>query len=63
MAIVKETVGKFIHTYSDTGYRIKQVDTGLIYDDAMDIEEKEYTETEEKIMEDSMAMSMMDNLR
>ena len=49
--IVQEEMNGFIHTYSDEKYRIKQVETGLIYDDAMDIEKKEYVETEEKIEE------------
>ena len=52
--IVQEEINGFIHTYSDEKYRIKQVETGLIYDDAMDIEKKEYVETEEKIEEIAM---------
>lgn len=31
-------------TYSDTGHRIRNVNTGVVYDDAVDIEEKEYEE-------------------
>ena len=59
MAIVQEKINGFIHTYSDEKYRIKQVETGLIYDDAMDVEKKEYVETEEKI-EEIMMPNMMD---
>ena len=33
---------KLFRTYSDKGYRIKQVQTGIIYDDAIDIEESGY---------------------
>lgn len=38
-------------TYSDEGYRILQVETGDMFDDAIDIETSNYTyvETEEKI--------------
>lgn len=38
-------------TYSDENYRIRQIETGAIYDEAIDVENAEYTyeETEEKI--------------
>lgn len=38
-------------TYSDENYKIRQVETGAIYDEAIDVENAEYTykETEEKI--------------
>lgn len=38
-------------TYSDEGYKIKQVETGAVYDDAIDVEGAPYTyiETTEKI--------------
>ena len=38
-------------TYSDENYKIRQVETGVIYDEAIDVEGAEYTyeETEEKI--------------
>lgn len=40
-------------TYSDENYKIRQVETGVIYDEAIDVENAEYTyeETEEKIEE------------
>lgn len=40
-------------TYSDENYKIRQVETGVIYDEAIDVEGAEYTyeETEEKIEE------------
>lgn len=38
-------------TYSDEGYRIKQNETGVIYDEAIDVENAPYTysETDKKI--------------
>lgn len=38
-------------TYSDENYRIRQIETGNIYDEAIDVENAPYTyeETEEKI--------------
>ena len=40
-------------TYSDENYKIRQIETGAIYDEAIDVEGAEYTyeETEEKIEE------------
>ena len=44
---------KLYRTYSDDNYKIKQLETGNIYDEAVDIEENIYTyeETNEKIEE------------
>lgn len=38
-------------TYSDEGYKIRQIETGIIYDEAIDILESTYTyeETDEPI--------------
>lgn len=38
-------------TYSDEGFKIRQVETGIIFDDALDLESANYTyeETEEKV--------------
>ena len=38
-------------TYSDKGYKIKQHPTGIIYDEAIDVENANfsYTETDEKV--------------
>lgn len=49
--IITETIGDRIHTYSNIGMKIKQEQTGIIYDDAMDVPEKGYTyiETNEPI--------------
>lgn len=40
-------------TYSDKNYKILQVETGYIYDEAIDVESANYTyqETDEKIEE------------
>lgn len=38
-----------IHTYSSVGNKILQVDTGVVYDDAADVIEHEYEETDEVI--------------
>ncbi len=42
---------KLYITYSDEGYKIKQVETGILYEEAIDEENSEYTyeETDEKI--------------
>ena len=39
-------------TYSDEGYYIKQIETGNIYEEAVDAEDSEFTyeETDEKII-------------
>ena len=41
-------------TYSDENFRIRQIETNQIYDEAIDIESASYTyeETEEKIEEE-----------
>lgn len=38
-----------IHTYSDAGFKILQTDTGNVYDDAVDVVEHVYTETDQLI--------------
>lgn len=40
-------------TYSDAGLKIRQIETGLVYDSAIDVEDANYTyeETEIKIEE------------
>ena len=49
--LVQETEGKFVHSYSDAGYTILQVSTGIEYSDAMDLKDypQEYEETDHKI--------------
>lgn len=47
--IKTETVGNYIHTYSDQKMKIRQVQTGIIYDDAIDVASAGYTYTETDI--------------
>ena len=55
MAIVTEemTINDvvYIHTKSDSNKKIKQVATGIVYDDAMDLKtnQMEYEETDEDL--------------
>ena len=44
---------KLYRSYSDEGFKILQVETGVVYDEAVDTETANYTyeETEEKIEE------------
>lgn len=44
---------KLYRTYSDSGLLIKQIETGNVYDEAIDVENNDYTyiETEIKIGE------------
>jgi len=53
-----------IHTWSDTGYKLMQTETGILYDDAVDVPGKyTYTETETPIdaedIEDSEALRLI----
>ena len=55
MAIVTEEMTindvEYIHTKSDANKKIKQVATGIVYDDAMDLKtnQMEYEETDEEL--------------
>lgn len=46
---------RLYRTYSNKGYKIRQEETGIIYDEAIDVENSNYTyiETEEKIQNES----------
>lgn len=48
---ITEIIGNRTHTYSDSGFKILQIETGIPYDDAMDIIPCPYTyeETTQKI--------------
>lgn len=47
MAIKKETLENgLIRHYSDGGKMLKQVETGILYDEAVDLATSEYTYTE-----------------
>lgn len=41
-----EKIGDYTHTYSDAGMKILQNETGIVYDDAMDVPAMKYTYTE-----------------
>lgn len=49
--MIKQSIlrDKFIKTYSTRNRKVKQVDTGLVFDTAVDLKElvKDYEETEE----------------
>ena len=48
--IVRETLGDGrTHTYSDGGFYIRQLDTGVLYEDAVDSVAHDYEETDERI--------------
>jgi hypothetical protein len=44
-----EQIGDRIYTYSDVGMKILQVETGIVYEDALDVPESGYTYTETNI--------------
>lgn len=50
---IREDRVNLYRTYSDENYKIRQIETGAIYDEAIDVENATYTyeETEEKIEE------------
>lgn len=54
--IVKENVKigekDFIHTYSDEKFYIRKVGTNEVYEEAYDVIDYEYEETEDKIPEE-----------
>ena len=49
--ITRDDGVKLIRTYSSRGFKIRQNETGIIYDEAIDVENGKYTysETDEKI--------------
>lgn len=55
-----ETVGNRTHTYSDT-YKIRQLGSGNIYDDAMDVIPHQYEETD--IPKDSPFVTEEEDMR
>lgn len=48
--IIAKNGMRMVRTYSDAGYRVKQDQTGIVYDEAIDNESSgyTYTETEER---------------
>ena len=49
------------HTYSDAGFKIQQ-ETGVVYDDAVDVVPHTYTETDIPIEEDETAEEVLSML-
>lgn len=58
-----EIIGDRVHTYSDAGLKLRQLETGILYDDAIDVEGLHtYTETDRPIeddLTDSEALSII----
>ena len=52
--IIKEFKNNLYHTYSDEGFKIKKTETEEIYDDAWDLLETEYEETDIPIIEEEI---------
>jgi len=44
-----EQIGDRVYTYSDAGMKILQNETGIVYEDALDVPESGYTYTETDI--------------
>ncbi len=51
MIIQEDYLNNLVLTYSDQNYKIRQVETGAVYDEAIDLKPCAYTyeETDEKI--------------
>lgn len=49
-------------TYSDEGYKIRQIQTGAVYDEAIDVETAPYTyaETDEKVVVEETTEEVLD---
>ena len=49
--LTREDDVNLYRTYSDEGFKIRQIQTGIIYDEAIDVDFAEYTyeETTEKV--------------
>lgn len=60
--IIAKNGARMVRTYSDAGYRVKQDQTNIVYDEAIDNENSGYiyTETEEsaEVMEPQEALDM-----
>lgn len=54
--IKTETTEKFVRHYSDSGFKIRQIETGIVYDEAVDVIPCRYTygETNESIEADDL---------
>lgn len=49
--IIRDDGVELIRTYSDENFKIRQVETGIVYDEAIDVKNSGYTyeETDKKI--------------
>lgn len=59
-----EQIEYHVYTYSDAGMKILQIETGIVYEDALDVPESGYTYTETNIaiedeITDSEALSII----
>ena len=63
--ITRQDGVKLFKTYSDENFKIRQVETGHIYDTAIDVEAAPYTheETEEKIQMEAVKYSTLKIIR
>ena len=57
--MTREDGVELYRTFSDTGYYIRQVQTGVVYNDAVDVESAPYTyeETDEVIIAEELEES------
>ena len=64
MIIQKQLLDGRIYTYSDEGYKIRQIETGAIYYDVIDIPNTSYTyqETDELIDNDELDPEVILNI-
>ncbi len=62
--IKTEELENRIHHYSDAGYKIRQIETGILYDDAIDVLPCRYTyeETDEPIDEEPLEADEVVNI-
>ena len=58
-----EQINDRVHTYSDAGLKILQIDTGVVYEDALDIPESGHTYTETNIPIKDMELTDSEALR
>ena len=60
--IKTEILNDRIHTYSDTGHKIKQIETNILYDDAIDIIPCPYTYEETDVFVEQTVENSAENL-
>lgn len=62
--IIEEMVEDHVRHYSDAGFKIRQVETGIVYDDAVDVVPCRYTyeETDEPIEDNAEEVTAQEAL-